>query len=526
MNYRCLLAVTTLLGVNLACSPSHEPVEDTTEATPAVQPFPANFNYPQTAVSVLHWVSDRDGKSIREHGWYLWAGLNYAPSGVPVWRTWPTSTQTYAQGLKASRDSRALEAQSINAKNRSNASTEVADPINFKIIPKYWVPPGVKANYEACYIEPTEEQQKNNEPGGLKDGPQFEFNGDIMVAGVIYDQSAFNWIRSNRFYEGSTLTDKLPAKDAVAHIKEAPHAAMVLKPMLWPVKSTGFTALPVWDEQSPSADGGKYAGYEIKARWKRAVAVTPDVSTGPDEVPVEYLNKIVTLDDKAIGPVKYETATVTPISEFYHYQISATELDAMDDCDRAILDAAAQWSFSRNFEADDYLALIAMHIITKEQPSWTFQSVWWHDKPDEGRYASHRPTISKEQAPGPWEHYLMTSTYGMLQRPGQQNVWPTPLPPGAKKWPVAYNPYIELAAGHPIATNCMNCHLRAGWPSKRAPIDGRESSYLAAAPEGVAYPDSLDAFTINDPLFNGLLTLDAQWAMADRASVIEPIREE
>jgi len=158
----------------------------------------------------------------------------------------------------------------------------------------------------------------------------------------------------------------------------------------------------------------------------------------------------------------------------------------------SILDAAAIAAYNRPFREGDYLALIAMHIMTKEQPAWTFQSLWWHDRPNDGPYAADRPPLSPLQAPGPWRHYLMTSTYGI------------PAQPGGKTWPVAYNPYIELAGDHPIRSNCMNCHHRAAWP-------GKQSSY--EAPGG---PGPLDIYKPGPSIFKVLL-LDSQWSMSNRA---------
>jgi hypothetical protein len=126
--------------------------------------------------------------------------------------------------------------------------------------------------------------------------------------------------------------------------------------------------------------------------------------------------------------------------------------------------------------------------MSREQPDWTFQSFWWHDKPDYGPYASGRPDIPAAQAPGPWRHYLMASTYGMLDRPG------------GKSWPIAYNPYIELAADHPIRTNCMNCHHRAAWA---------KASY-----ESPGGPDALEAYNYGNPIFDGVMRTDSMWTVA------------
>ncbi len=211
------------------------------------------------------------------------------------------------------------------------------------------------------------------------------------------------------------------------------------------------------------------------------------------------------LGRRPIGPLTYHNAQVVPTSDFYSFAFP--DLETMHPCDRAILDASAYWAYGRAFAKNDSLVLIAMHVLTKEQPDWTFQSVWWHDRPNQGQYAANRPTIPADKAPGPWKHYLLTATYGITQPPLPSNLLP-----------VAYNPYIELAADHPIATNCLNCHHRAAWPNEQGGPPP-QASYEAAGG-----PSALNVFQPNNPIFNGLLTTDSMWAIADRAHAASSTR--
>src|SRR5205823_1693959 len=175
-----------------------------------------------------------------------------------------------------------------------------------------------------------------------------------------------------------------------------------------------------------------------------------------------------------LGPNTYNTAQVVGLDRFYSKKFTDAEFKALSACDHALLDASAYWAYKRSFQIQDSLALVAMHIMTKEpQSDWTFQSAWWH--PDaqactttgNTRFCGGRPA----SVPGgdtKWQNYMMTTTYGMIQKTDKTahpNIY---APPDTKQppqvWPVAYNPYIELAASHPITTNCMNCHHRAAWP--------------------------------------------------------------
>jgi hypothetical protein len=240
---------------------------------------------------------------------------------------------------------------------------------------------------------------------------------------------------------------------------------------------------------------------------------------------IRYLYGVYDSDGKnQIGPVTYNNTTqisppafqVVSVNDFYHRQLNAADLSALSTCDRALLDASAYWAYNRAFQPGDYIVLVAMHIMTKEQQDWTFQSLWYHpdaDKSDTCRYCKSRPTNLADKT---FRHYLLTTTYGTTQQEGNDNYYSPPnTKPGAPIWPVAYNPYIELAASHPITTNCMNCHHRAAWPPflSGKPDEGRQSSYLQESPPN---PNPLEVFQENNPIFNGLLTLDSMWAVSDR----------
>jgi hypothetical protein len=507
-----LLMFLSSLGISYTKSPERKEAQGgPAQVCNNPSPFPDGFDYPKPAREVERWVKDRNVSRIREHGWYLWAGLNQAaPNGSPVWRTWCTSTQAFAQESGQMTTGETYNRPlSMNAKNKANGPTEGNEPINFPDPPYYPVPSSVIEKYKDCYSAQQDQ---------LSDGPTFQNNGDIMVAGVIYDDSAFRAIRGRNLYLSKTLNGQLPGgqNDPPKHVEPLPHESIVLKPMLWPVKGSGYTALPVWDDLPPSADEDKYIGYEIvgtkkNPKWWRAVAITPNPERGVTRKTVKYLYDVYSTDStclKPLGPITYENAKVAPIDSFYHFKFSKEDLDRMDPCDRALLDASAYWAYNRQFEPGDYLVLIAMHIITKEQPYWTFQSVWWHDQPDKGPYSLNRPANIPD---GPWKHYLLTSTYGIPQLLGRGG--------RSDKLPVVYNPYIELAADHPIATNCMNCHHRASWP--RAPQPGDDKTitcpYASYEAAGKHAPNALDVFDMENPIFNGLLTLDSMWAVSDRA---------
>lgn len=438
----------------------------------------AGWDYPQPRGAVPDWVRTRNLARTRTHGWWLFAALNQqarTPGGIaPLWRGWCTATQAYAAaGLEAaSAPAKAAVGRSLGA-NRDSNNDGSSDPIQLPNKPVYNVPGYLQRS--KCY-----------QGGTLVDGASFANNTDVMIAGVIYNAPAYNWIRSNGFYLQSKLNPKVPPKGQFGSIGQMPYGSVVLKPMMWPVPASGYSALPVWD--GPTRDNGTYAGFENKALWPRAVAVTAQAG-GPARTDVSYLYN-VQLKTGGTAPVTYRQAQVVPVTQFYHYR---PDLSTMEECDRALLDASASYAYNRPFRQGDYLVLIAMHVMTKEQPNWTFQSTYWSDRPNEGHEAANRPNIPNAQ--GPWRNYKMASTYGI------------PASTRPPVWGVAFNPYIELAADHPIQTNCMNCHHRAAWPAANA-------DYLT---DQAADPGKIGVLSPTNPILSGLALTDSQWSLTNRA---------
>jgi len=511
---------------------------DNLSVPPGAQ-FPTGFDYPQTAKTLLAWVSSRGGDRQRLHAYCIFAGLNQPLGGssVPVWRSWQTATQAFPweynpwqnpQGGNAAAPSESRPVTINQARSRAQGTTgAILNPI-----PLYPVNAAVAAKYPQC-LQPLLNNSGQKMPGkyALLDGKVFQSNGDIMIAAVSYNAAAFTNINNQQLYDAAVLTGQLPSatKGPSTSITPMPSTSIVLKVMLWPVAGggptwTSVTALPVWDwdQNKPgSSSDNQYAGYEMQKFWKRAAAISSGPVSGPARTQrVQFLYGVLDPNGNPLSSNTYD-GQVVGLDRFYSKKYSQDDLNALSPCDRAILDASAYWTYNRAFAQGDSLALVAMHMVTKEQSNWTFQSAWWH--PDAQacannyRFCSSRP-LSVPGGDTTWQNYMITSTYGMLQQSGNQNFY---APPGTiqppQVWPVAYNPYIELAASHPITTNCMNCHHRAAWPpdTTSKPVGSYpQSAYLQASP---ANPNALEYFVTSSPIFNGQLTVDSMWAVSDRA---------
>lgn len=495
-------AILVATGVAAACSSGGSPGAKPAQAGAGLYAACANnpdigpgYDFPQPAGAVPGWVKDpnkaRGQARARVHGWWLWIALNQGGAS-PLWRGWCNATQAFDMSTGKGGELGAAQAtptagRSLGALRRGAA--EAAEPIDLNA-PIYTLPNTFPAAYPArCW-----NAQANQGYGALNDGPTYQSNGDIMVAGVVYNPAAYKWIRDKNLYKSAELTSMMPPAGGGSSHTQMGTNSVALKPMMWPVPASGYSALPVWT--NATSDGGNYAGYEDTSIWSRAVAVTAGTGGGPPQNVTLQLNGVLDPNTKQpVGPNTYMGAAMVTTDQFYSYRPNLT---GMDPCDRAILDASSYWAYGRKFQQGDALVLVAMHVMTKEQPDWAFQSFWWSDTPNDPVYGANRPIVPNAQ--GPWQHYLMTSTYGF------------PADANPSQWPIAFNPYIELAAGHPIQTNCMNCHKRAAWPPFYASTSPH-ASYLAAGG-----PGALDRFGDNDAIFQGLLTVDNVWSVSDRAS--------
>jgi hypothetical protein len=319
------------------------------------------------------------------------------------------------------------------------------------------------------------------------DGAHFQFNGDILIATESLSQEGFDWIRGNRLYLKETLNKD--HNDGQRRLL-APQRHVVTKHMFWPVKAGQISALPVWRSKYFKEDYPGYAGYE---NWPDLVAIDPTGENVGKTMQVSYLYGLYQPDKKTPWQTVSASAKVYGLNDFYYHKVTADDWASFDEADKAIINAASYWNYNQPFGVGDFLVTIAMHINTKEIPTWTMQSVWWSDEPNAGQYAQNRPKIP--EAKGPWDHYLLVDAYGS----------PEQKPPVSQ--PVATNPYIELAS-HPIATNCNNCHNRAGWPKGKL---ADQSSY-----QNPDCPDPLATLSTSSDCLKKLTLTDFQWIITNR----------
>lgn len=487
-----LLCTSFSVLLFFSCNNSKEKKETVTDNitfdSSQYQPIPPGYDYMTDTTQLAAAVASGNTAYVRQHAWSLWAGIMQPAdsSTWPVWYTWPTTQLATAMPTM---DGKVLAATAGNTSGESLIKTNKSLTLSGTImdtlkLPYYPIPDSVAIMYPNVV---------NVNGNSITPGKHFLFNGDIMIPTESISLPGFNWVRQNALYNPAVLNslDSNYLATGKTHVISTPPTQIITKHMFWPVSATGFTALPVWNDDYDSTYT-KYAGYET---WKNLIAIDPTNLNRNQLRSVTYLHGVFQPDSVTpIAPVTNKYAVVHGIDEFYSHKVTQADWDSFSDNDKAIINAASFWANNKSFQIGDYLITIAMHINTKEISTWALQSVFWSDLPDIGKYAANKPNLPKAQ--GPWKHYKMVDAYGIAGTNGNL--------------PVGMNPYIELVI-HPVATNCNNCHIRAGWPEGKT---GDSASY-----QNPGCLNLLGKFSTSaTPCLQKVLLTDFQWFLSDDAS--------
>lgn len=452
--------------------------------TATYQPIPQGYGYMADTAKLSLAVASCDIPYVRQHAWSLWAGIMQQGDSIdwPVWYTWPTTQLACKMpnpdgkmlGVSENNNSKSL----IQINKANTVGGTIMDTLH---LPVYNIPDSVAKKYPSAV-------HNNN----INPGKHFLFNQDIMIPTESISLDGYNWVRQNRLYNPDVLNSLNSSYRAGKgqHVLGTPPTQIITKHMFWPVPATGISAIPVWNDDYDSSYTS-YAGYET---WKSLIALDPGNQAKSPIVKVSYLHGVLKPDGKTPYDSITKMAVVHKLSEFYSHKITQADWDSFDDNDKAILNASSYWAYNKPIGVGDYLVTIAMHINTKEVPTWALQSVFWSDTPDLGKFAANRPALP--DAKGPWAHYKLVDGYGITS-------------PNSTSLPVGMNPYIELVI-HPVATNCNNCHIRAGWPEGKI---GDSASY-----QNPACLSLLQKFsTSSTPCLQKILLTDFQWYLSDDA---------
>jgi len=293
---------------------------------------------------------------------------------------------------------------------------------------------------------------------------QLQAPGASLLAQVMFNKPGHDHIRLQGLNRRAKLTainngfaaGTPPERREIAAF---PRDAVSLK-LVWRVAyADDLTPLRVWDNPLPTETG------DPERTWPRVVLVDTTRANIPDGE----------MQDSSAGDLNSPRSRVVSIERFYHFKIGAAELASVQQVDPRA-------------ELGDYAILVAMHLTTKEIPDWIWATYWWHDRPDEGQFASGRPATVN----GPWRNYLMDVAYSM-ETPREYDATPN----------AVFNPYLEARFESGYASNCMTCHQKSVWPMP--PGTAQLPPWLPVT-RGARKPD--------DPLFRTRTKLDFFWSVA------------
>lgn len=416
---RTFLICATLL-VALGCVSRSNAQAAKSPSKPPLKPQPVNLpnnpptspgSFPVNEATVDEWVTDNNQKSIREHGWALWQGITSITAdsqGWPVYETWYTDTEVEA-GKPAS-----PKYSFVAAARQTGRPTH-----HFEQFRQFHHAKGIA--------------------GGqlLGPAPAGPAHGQLQVIGFNKfntDYADFVW--SNDYNTAAGLwkvQDSWPVNTPPdqRNIKSFVNTAVGLKPVYQvvngPKHSGGVTMVTYWlGDLTVGPSNSNNQANPTPDTWNQCVAVytTPQPPTS-QTVPN--------------CPNGQPSSGYVSVNEFFNFALTNDEATGI---------CKVQQDCTAN--AGDFAILVAIHMTSRENSNWTWQTFWWnYNQP----FPYGAPPASIK---APFSNYAMCTAYSMTNDP------PNSL---TGKNVLCYNPYLEtgLTGVVGIQSNCMSCHTTAAY---------------------------------------------------------------
>ena len=405
---------------------------------------------PLPAETLAEYLASGNVYAMRRHAWDVWAALTEtSDSHLPRMLTWYQNQETFGVGAIAS--------------------------------PRLFLP-----------------QFLSGPRDSLGDGnPLISFN--------VYNQGYRDHVRANGYQWRDTLTGLVGKQPVVA---DFPDDAITVKTVWWPVRHDGLTAFPVWDDApqrpvtwgtgiSQLVDDGyfgpltpeqqaEYKSHERQGNewgtFQRVVAIDPD----GEEVQAGATASVPFFDpsDVQFQRDAVRMGKVVPLKNFFH--IRATDAAMVSKLNQGLTGQITQRFWGRAFTEEDYLALVAVHVTTRETPDWVWATFWWHDNPDRTFSGRERPARIRH----PFDQFRMD-----VAQSADVPVAPDGTPH------IAFNPYLEAGFALGTESNCIGCHQKAVWT-----VGG----------PGEVYPVHRGSISPDDLFFAGKLRTHFLWSLVFR----------
>ncbi|HEX5703977.1 MAG TPA: hypothetical protein VFX97_12305 [Pyrinomonadaceae bacterium] len=488
-----LVFALALVATSCQQSPSTQTSTPTPAATRAAgitaADIPAGYGYPGDRAQIQGWADQWEIAKITQHTWDMWAGMT-ADSGqtdpdgskLPYWETWCGTADVFGGtcGKGVARPSRPFRvpSQFTHSAQLKGSSAPAPDTqvVSFN------------------KFNPSMAQYLNAQHAGPGTGGPYNYTS---VSSLI----ALN----NAWPSGTATVDR--------KVEEAPYqpstssapgfAGIETKPVIFLVKATGLTPMPLW--QGPA--GSTLPTAPTPNTWTTCVLLDPANTGGPDVAPVlatpQQIAQAVAMP-YACDKTKYLYA---PLSTIYSFKMNADEAASWNAVQKGVGGSGGTAA------AGDYGVLGGMHVNSKEIINWTWQTFYWQPGPDTPNKFPGSKDGMTANVKGPWRNYASCSAYNQTQ--GNAST----------KMVVCFNPFLETAtnAGIPdgLQSNCVSCH---GTATVSGPPITNQNPPPSANPTTLPYPpDYKKPISFGqggkpiDPRFAGFTRTDFSWAIPQNA---------
>jgi hypothetical protein len=488
---RKLILCAGLALLMLACNEEKKAIEfDAITAVPMPTTLASGLSFPTDSTLINSWIQEskivdnlETNKDIITHGWDIWDAL-----------TAMTDHQNNGQPL------RRFETWYTPGDIKS-ALESLSDNSSFKL-----------------------EDLKRAHSGQLKVPHQHGHVPEVVSGDVVgfvkYDPSSAAHIFNNQLYNYKKLKSMIkPGK--IANIPAFPSSTVAIKPVFQVLTDTASVKIGPDLYQIPAWPG-----------YHNQISMDSVVKGGFGPTAWDNFVKITTAGDTDAAN------KVFSIKDFINFKLNQAQADS-------IIAGGTNFITGGTPKAGDYAVLVGMHVNTRENQRWTWQTFWWSEDPEAPQspssslIASQKPASLDRAA----KHYSMGVAYNMIS-PSQDYTKGSNANTKAepdKTSVYAFNPYLE--AGFPestfkagnekvvaayskgyqrvgatklpsgkyeggvmnrvgIQTNCMSCHGQA----RMYDVDFKTAS------NSVFYITD-QYFSLDAPYFESSIVLDFVWSI-------------
>lgn len=437
-------------------------------------PQPIQYpGFPVAAATVDHWIASGNLAAMRTHGWKLWAGLAAVTprtGGQPVFETWYSPSEVLA-GSQGDSNSKSA---ALRRAGHAVHEFEVPEQIHHgrpRAVPA--------ANASAAAVDVH----------------------DLTLIGKSFNTDYAQFVWKNNYQNPATIwalqagwgTSPVSGRT----IKPFTAPSISLKPTYefvnGPNHNNGLTTVKYWlGDLTTGPTHSSNPALPEPTTWNQCVVVNTGRASNPGNLTCFGTNTVAT--------------GMVPVSQFYNYALTAAE--AANVCSELGLSNPCA------IQAGDYAILVGMHISTKENSTWTWQTLWWnYNQPFP--YGAPPASVS-----APFNNYAMCTGYSMTTDPVNSSKGTNSL---------CYNPYLETQLPAPlvgIASNCMSCHTVAstGNNPNSGDTDSGSPRNFFGYPTFIKGTANISVWNAADDkvFFDCQTTTDTSWFLANNAAAGAP----